>query len=161
MKQKIKLKALSYTGKVIFFTKDFDCPDFELIPPTNFQGIELPETTVESQVIDWFDDQDKSQNKIKKELSIIIDYWVPKKKQIKPTILDYLKQADLSEQLLLDLIAVYAEIRPLLKGKSIETQIEMLFSHVNIGYKSASIAYKNITDILQAPTVDDARKMLL
>lgn len=50
MKQKIKFKALTYHGKVIFFTKEFDCPDFEVIPSTNLKGIDLPETTVESQI---------------------------------------------------------------------------------------------------------------
>lgn len=160
MKQKIKFKALTYHGKVILFTKEFDCPDFEVIPPIKFKGIELPETTVESQIIGWLDEQDKSSLMIEKDLGVIIDYWIPKKNKVKFTIIDYLKQANLSEQMILDLMAVYKEINPLLKGKSVKTQIQIMFSHLNIGYQSASNAYQRITDILQAPTVEDARKLL-
>jgi len=160
MKQKIKFKALTYHGKVIFFTKEFDCPDFEVIPSTNFKGIDLPETTVESQIIDWLDEQDKDSLMIEKNLGVIIDYWIPKKKESQFTILDYLKKANLSEQMILDLVAVYKEIKPLLKGKSVKTQIHMMFSHLNVGYKSASNAYGRMLKILQAPTAEDARKLL-
>lgn len=160
MKQRIKFKALTYHGKVIFFTKEFDCPDFEVIPSTNFKGIDLPETTVESQLVGWLDEQDKSSLMIEKDLGAIIDYWIPKKKEKQFTILDYLKQAKLSEQMILDLMAVYKEIKPLLKGKSVKTQIQMMFSHLNVGYMSASNAYGRILAILQAPTVEDARKLL-
>lgn len=160
MKQKIKFKALTYHGKVIFFTKEFDCPDFEVIPSTNFKGIDLPETTVETQIIDWLDEQDKSSLMSENDLGIIIDYWIPKKKENQFTILDYLKKANLSEQMILDLMAVYKEIKPLLKGKSIKTQIQMMFSHLNIGYKSASNAYGRMLEILQSPTVEDGRKLL-
>lgn len=159
MKQKIKFKALSYHGKVIFFTKEFECPDFKVIPPTNFKGIELPETSIESQIIDWLDEQDKTSLMIEKDLGVIIDYWIPKK-QPKFSIIDYLKQANLSEQMIYDLMAVYKEIKPLLKGKSVKTQIQMMFSHLSIGYQSASNAYEKITAILQAENSDDERKLL-
>lgn len=160
MKQKIKFKALSYQGKVILFTKEFDCPDFKVIPANKIGDLELTETSIESQVIDWLDEQDKTDLMIEKDLGVIIDYWIPKKNKSKLTIVDYLKSANLSEQLTLDLIAVYKEIKPLLKGKSIETQIKILFSHINIAYQSSSAAYQRITAILQSPTSDDARKLL-
>ena len=160
MKQKIKFKAISYRGQVFFFTKELDCPDFEVIPPTEFKGIVLPEKSIESQIIDWFHDQDKSNIIVENNLAAIVDYWIPKKKENRLEMLDYLKEANLPEQMILDLMAIYKEIKPLLKGKSLKTQIRMMFSHLNIGYSAASNAYKHITKILQAHTVEDARKLL-
>lgn len=160
MKIKIKFKALTYNGKVIVFTKDFYCPDFEVIPPKKLNDGELPEITVESQIIDWLDEQDKSNLMIEKDLGVIIDYWIPKKKEKKSTIVDYLKKANLSEQLMLDLLAVYKKIKPIIKGKSVEYQIHMMLSHLSIGYDAAANAYKHISNILQVENIKDAEKLL-
>jgi len=48
----------------------------------------------------------------------------------------------------------------LLKGKLVKTQIHMMFLKLNVGHKSASNAYGRIVKILQAPTAEDARKLL-
>lgn len=150
MQKTIKFKAMTLRGKTVYFTKKFQCPDFKVIPGINFKGIQLPDTTVESQIIDWLDNQNKFELMVEMDLGCIINYWIPEKKKAKPTIIYYLKQANLSEQMLLDLIAVYKEIKPILKGKSIETQIDILLSHLKVGYKSATVAYKRIADYVES-----------
>jgi hypothetical protein len=159
MKQKIKFKALTYHGKVVFFIKEFECPDFKVIPPTNFKGIKLPEISVENQIIDWLDGQDKTSLMIEKDLGIIIDYFIPKKRS-KFSIIDYLKMANLSEQMIFDLMVVYKEIKPLLKGKSVKIQIQIMFSHLIIGYQAMTNAYQNITAMLQSKSSDNDCKLL-
>ena len=52
--------------------------NFEEIPPIKFMGVELPATSVESQVIDMLDESDKSQIMIDYDFDIILDYY-PKK----------------------------------------------------------------------------------
>lgn len=160
MKQKFKFKALNYKGKIVFFTKEYNCPDFEIIPSKKLNKIELPETTIESQLMDWLDNQNKEELMIEKNVSIIFDYWIVKKNPVKLTIFDYLKQLNIPEQMLFDLTAIYKEIKPILKGKSINKQIEILFSHLNIGYKVSSTSYKNILKILKEDKSDDEIKLL-
>ena len=51
-------------------------PEFEVIPPVVFQGTELPETSIEEQVIEWLYEQDKSQLMKDNDWDLIIDFYV-------------------------------------------------------------------------------------
>lgn len=157
MKQKFKFKALSYDGKVVHITKEFDYPDFEVIPPKEISGYPFPETTVISQLMDWFDGVDKRDFMEENDLYVIIDYWIPEPKTQKKSIIDVLKELDLSEQMLLDIIALYPTIKHLLKGKSADKQFEIIFSHLDIGYKAATEAYRSIYKTLTSPISDELR----
>lgn len=149
MKQKFKFKILDFNGKIKHIVKEFDCPDFEVIPGKLYKNILLPETSIESQLMDWLDGQDKKQFMGENDIEIIFDYWVYKKKKgkkltINLTMYDYLKTFDLDDKLLLDLLAIYKEIYDKIKSKPINEQILLLFSHAKIAYISSTNAYNNI-----------------
>lgn len=160
MKQKINFKALTYRGKLVRFTKMYDLPDFKVIPPSKIKGVIFQEISIESQIMAWLDEQDKEKLMIERDLGVILDYEVSKKREPKPTLVDYLKQDNLSEQVLTELLAIYSEIRPVLKGKTITTQVEILFSHLDIGCKAASTAYQRISAILNGEVPDGVYKHL-
>jgi len=149
MKQAFKFKVMTYNGAIKYITKTFDCPDFQVIPPKEYQGRVFPETTIQYQLMDWMDTIDKRDFMIENDLGVIINYWIPEAKQKKETVLDYLKQANLSKEMTLDLIAIYHKIKPILKGKSIESQIEILFSHLSVGYQAIITSNEKIINMLK------------
>ena len=55
---------------------------FQELPAEEFNGIQLPATSVESQVIHYLDEIDKRDMMIQYDFDIIIDYF-PKKKRVK------------------------------------------------------------------------------
>ena len=148
MKTKVKFKAISHQGEVVYFTHEFEHPDFEVKPPSEFLGVKLPETTIESQVIDWLDSQDKKSLMYDKDVYGIIDYWIPTKVK-KQTLVDCLKSLNLSEQIYIDMLAVYKEIKPTLKGMKVEKKVSVLLSHLGVGYSASGVAYDNITKMLR------------
>lgn len=73
----ITFKALSYDGRIVRKNIGIN-HEFEVIPPEVWNGIELPATSIEEQVMRQLDESDKTQIMTDNEFSIIIDYW-PKK----------------------------------------------------------------------------------
>ena len=57
--------------------------EFEEIPSTKFMGVDLPPTTVEEQVINFLDEQDKTELMDKYDFVLILDYYVAKRKERK------------------------------------------------------------------------------
>jgi hypothetical protein len=159
MKIKVKFKGVNSYGKIVHFTKEIECPDFKVIPPSVYDGIELLETSINRQIMDWLDEQDKSDIMISKDLYLILDYYIPEKK-IKTTLKDLLINLDLSEKLMIDILAIYKEIKPLLKNKSAESQLEIILSHLKVGYKASTNSYDRILKILKAPNSNEARLLI-
>lgn len=86
----VTFKALTYDRRMV--NKNIPIHhDFEVIPAQKWHGIMLPETSVESQVIEFLDKQDKRELMEKYDFLIIIDYYVRKKKHRKT------KQDELNE----------------------------------------------------------------
>lgn len=57
--------------------------NFEVIPEQNWNGVKLPQTSVESQVINFLDEQDMRELMDKYDFYLIIDYYIKKKKKRK------------------------------------------------------------------------------
>lgn len=161
MERKIKFKVIKDRGRVSLMSKIMNFPNFEIIPPKLFQGIILPEISVESQIIDYLDEMDKKEFMYQNDISIIIDYWVCVPKKNKISLLEAIKMSGVSEQMFFDLEAIYRKIKPTLKGKSIEKQAEMLFNCLDISYQSATNAYREIYKVLTTPYEDIPKKYKL
>lgn len=149
MKVKVRFKAISYRGKNVSFTEEIECPDFEQQKPVEINGRMFPGATVESQIIDWLDSLDKWNLMIRRDLAVILDYWLKEEKKPRTTLAEYLKALNVSDKMMADMMAVYPEIKHLMKGKPAHAKAELLISHLNVGYASASNAYERITAILR------------
>lgn len=79
MKTKITFKALR-RDNVICKTLSIEHPDYNVIPSELFNGFEVPPISIESQVIDYLDNIDKSDIMAKYDWDIILDYYPYKKK---------------------------------------------------------------------------------
>lgn len=76
----ITFKVLA-EGRVRHKTISFE-HNFEVIPAQTWNNLTLPSTSVEEQVMDWLDRQDKTTLMQKHGWDIILNYW-PKKLKIK------------------------------------------------------------------------------
>ena len=159
MKIKVKFKAFTYRGKLTYFIKTFNCPDFKIIPSKTLNGLILDETSIESQIVDWLDELDKSNLIIEKDLSCIIDYSIVVKTK-KLTFKEYLISLNLKEEILFDILLIYREIKPLLKGKTFEKQLLIIMSHLEIGYKTANVAYQNMILMFNRNSSKDEIKLI-
>lgn len=138
----ITFKAIR-DGKVIY--KNIPIyHNFEEIPQEDWNGIQLPTTSIESQVIHYLDEIDKRDIMIQYDFDIIIDYF-PKKKRVKKNeIEEFVKfckpYLDLYPQLIRPFEAVISESQELLFGKrkSNEQKFKEVLGMVNISFKVAS-----------------------
>jgi hypothetical protein len=128
--------------------------NFEEIPPTKFKGVDLPATSVESQVIDMLDETDKSQIMIDYGFDIILDYY-PKKPRKKKT--DELKEFMEYCQEVVDKIpifkrpleAIISESKDLFgKGKSNETKLKEIIKRYELIMKGVNGAFDMMNNIL-------------
>ncbi len=106
------------------------------------------------------ENQDKKQLMYEKDLYAIVDYWIPQPKQKKITLEELIKQYNIKNEIVVDLMAIYVLIKDSLKGKSAEEKLSILLSHLEIGYKSASNAYKHMHNILSSSSSESARKYI-
>lgn len=81
MKTDITFKVLR-RGKVVRRTLSIEHPDYDIIPSEEFNGFELPPISIESQVIDYLDNIDKSDIMAQNDWDIILDYY-PAKQRIR------------------------------------------------------------------------------
>lgn len=138
----ITFKAIR-DGKVIY--KNIPIyHNFEEIPQQDWNGIQLPTTSIESQVILYLDEIDKRDMMIQYDFDIIIDYF-PKKKRVKTNeIEEFVKfckpYLDLYPQLIRPFEAVISESQKILFGKrkSNEQKFKEVLGMVNISFKAAS-----------------------
>lgn len=86
MVTKIVFKAIS-GGRVVHRTIPIEHPKFDVIPSDVFLGYKLPPQSVQSQVIDYLDNVDKTDIMIRYGFDTILDYY-PKKPRIREKRVD-------------------------------------------------------------------------
>lgn len=136
----ITFKALC-DGKVIY--KNIPIYHyFQELPAEEFNGIQLPAISVESQVIHYLDEIDKRDMMIQYDFDIIIDYF-PKKKRVKKNeIEEFIKfckpYLDLYPQFIRPFEAVISESKEVLFGKrkSNEQKFKEVVGMINISFKA-------------------------
>lgn len=149
----ITFKAIR-KGKVIY--KNIPIyHDFQELPAMIFNGIQLPTTSVESQVMLYLDEIDKKDIMIKYDFDIILDYY-PKKKRVKKNeieeFINFCKPyLELNPELIRPFDAVIYESRKVLfgKGKSNETKFKEALNLMGVALKSATGAFEYMTKILK------------
>lgn len=149
---KVCFKAIS-NHKIVRKTVSIE-HNFEVIPGEEFLGYKLPETSIESQVIDWLDTIDKSDIMLKYDFDMIIDYYVPKKKKKKSDeiaeFIEYLRPY-ITEDMYRPIEAIISEAKDILfgKGKSNETKAKELFIIYEIVNKSIKGTLNSIEKIIE------------
>ena len=150
MKTKVCFKALS-NRKIVRKIIPIE-HNFEVIPEENFNGI-LPKQSIESQVIDYLDNIDKTEIMLKYNFEIIFDYYIPKRKQKKDEIQEFIEYLNnyISVENNRSVRAILSESKDILfgKGKSNETKAKELFTILNVSYKSIIGTLNVIDDIIQ------------
>lgn len=152
MKTKVCFKALC-NNKVIRKIIPIE-HNFEVIPECEFKGYTFPETSVESQVIEYLDSIDKSDIMAKYDFDMIFDYYIPKKKKRKineiEDFIEYLKPY-VSVEEHRNFRAIMFEAKDVLfgKGKSNETKAKELFVMLNISNKSILGTFNVIENMIK------------
>lgn len=150
MKTKVCFKALS-NHKIVRRIIPIE-HNFNIIPACEFKGYTLPETSIESQVIDYLDSIDKSDIMAKYDFDMIFDYYIPKKKEKNEIeeFVEYLKPY-ISVETHRDVRAIISEAKDVLfgKGKSNETKAKELFVMLNIANKSIQGTINVIENIIE------------
>jgi hypothetical protein len=126
---------------------------FQELSSEEFSGIQLPATSVESQVIHYLDEIDKRDIMIKYDFDIIIDYFIKKKRVKKNEIEEFVKfckpYLDLYPQLTRPFEAVVSESQELLFGKrkSNEQKFKEVLGLIKVSFKAAEGAIDLINKI--------------
>ena len=159
-KIKVKFKYVTIRGESRCKTVSYDCPDFEsittdisdIIPELKGHDLSTHTTSVESQQMEWLDNQDKEEFMDRHEAMMIVDYWVVKprvKAKSKPetTAVEILKQHtdNLSDQMLIDFVVVHEELSRNMDGISKEQQVRITMNAMGIAYKASAESYKSMT----------------
>ena len=169
-KNNFTFKALNERGDLVNEVVSFECPDFqEKESVINLNGVEHKIiTTIESQLIDWLDEQDKRSLMYEKDWYAIIDYSLEKpktnrkleklksKESIINSVLDiakhYLSTCENGEQLLIDFSLVYSRLFENIKNLTYEQQFSSVLDTLNIGYEAKSEAYRSMVELLRGDT---------
>lgn len=153
----IKYKAISYEGERTSFVEQHTCPDFKSQPERDFDGHRLPGISIESQVLDWLDDQDKHYLISKHDLMCILDYEVYTGLSVSlPEIFESRYESfGISEEVKNNIIATYAVMKGSIENLPIEKQIEIVLSAMDVGFKSSGEAYRRISAILDGKNPDE------
>lgn len=117
---------------------------FHELPAEEFNGIKLPATSVESQVMNYLDEIDKRDMMIQYDFDIIIDYF-PKKKRVKKNeIEEFFKfckiYLDRQPQLVIPFYAVISEAKDVLFGKrkSNEQKLKEVLTMISLAFKTSA-----------------------
>ena len=128
--------------------------NFKELPETDFNGIKLPATSVESQVMNYLDEIDKRDMMIQHNFDIIIDYF-PKKKKVKKneieTFIKFCKPyLDMYPSLIRPFEAVISEAQNILFGnnKSNEQRFKEVLKMIDISFKASAGIMEIINTIL-------------
>lgn len=135
--------------------------NFKELPSTEFNGITLPPTSVESQVMEQLDNMDKSDLMSKYEFDIILDYY-PKRKRTKRNEVDefinfcepYLSTYP---QLVVPFRRVISDSKDILfgKGKSNEQKFKEALKLVDVSFKAAQGTINLINRILTIKEIEE------
>ena len=158
----VTFKALR-NGEIVY--KDIPIyHNFNKLTAEEFNGNQLPATSVESQVINYLDEIDKTDIMIQYDFDIIIDYFPKKKKVKKNEIEEFVKfckpYLDLNPQLIRPFEAVISESNELLFGnrKSNEQKFKEVLGMINVSLKAAEGTMNLINKILKG-TNDEIKKI--
>ena len=128
--------------------------NFKELPPSDFNGIKLPATSVESQVIHYLDEIDKGDMMIQHNFDIIIDYF-PKKKKVKKNEIEiFIKfcqpYLDMYPSLIRPFEAVISEAQNIIFGnnKSNEQKFKEVLKMIDISFKASTGTMEIINTIL-------------
>ena len=148
----ITFKALR-DGRVVYKSIPIH-HNFKELPPSDFNGIKLPATSVESQVIHYLDEIDKGDMMIQYNFDIIIDYF-PKKKKVKKneieTFIKFCKPyLDMYPSLIRPFEAVISEAQNIIFGnnKSNEQKFKEVLKMIDISFKASAGTMEIINAIL-------------
>lgn len=162
----ITFKALTYEGKIVRRNIPIE-HGFEELPHQKWHGVELPPTSIETQVMHQLDENDKTQLMIDNEFEIIIDYW-PKKPRKKKG--DELKEfmeycqpiIDLNPSFKRPFEAIISECKDSLfgKGKSHKTKLDEVMKMYELIMKGTSGTLDMVNKTLDRILKDDKTKKL-
>lgn len=128
--------------------------NFKELPPTEFNGIILPPTSVELQVMEQLDNMDKSDLMLKYDFDIILDYYPKRKRKKKNEVDEFIKFCEpylsTSPQLVIPFRKVISESKDILfgKGKTNEQKFKEVLNLINVSLKAAEGAMNLINRIL-------------
>lgn len=126
---------------------------FQELPAEEFNGIQLPITSVESQVIHYLDEIDKRDMMIQYDFDIIIDYFPKKRKVKKNEVEEFVKfcrpYLDMYPYLIRPFEAVISESHDMLFGrrKSNAQKFKETLHLISVSFKAAEGAMNLINSI--------------
>lgn len=144
---KVVFKGINDRGNIIYRTIPIK-HNFEIIPEQKYQGLKLPETSIERQVFEYLDNVDKSDLMLKHGFSIILDYYLPKKKKTKQEELEeFLKYLNNIITIDKSVEAIIYEHKDILfgKDKSNITKTKEVLSILKISYKTIANTMRYVT----------------
>ena len=154
MTTKVKIKAIR-GGRIVYKTIPIEHPKFEPSPPIVFDGVEFPETPIEYKIMEYLDEIDKSEIMVKYDFDVILDYWIPKKKDKANEIEEFFAYmqplVDASPDLRVPLEKIISESKGVLfgKGKSHKTKAIEVMNMLKISYKVAHGVMDMVLNILK------------
>lgn len=129
--------------------------NFQELPETEFNGIKFPSTSIETQVIQYLDEIDKSDIMNQYEFDVILDYF-PKKKRVKRNeVEEFIKFCkpcfEVYPHLIRPFNAVISESKEILFGKrkSNYQKFKEVLNMVGISFKIAGGTIDVITKIIK------------
>lgn len=131
--------------------------DFEVLPTHTLDGVELPETSIEYQVMVYLDELDKSKIMEENDIDLIIDYKIYTEVDEVQELYNYLQPlVDADESMRIPLESVISESRDILFGcgKTVEQKAHEVIRMVDISYKAAIGALKMINDMLGTKKIE-------
>ena len=154
MKTKITFKALK-RGSVVRRTLLIEHPDFIVIPSETFKGYDLPPISIESQVIDYLDNIDKSNIMAQNDWDMILDYYPYHKRNRRDEIKEFITfmqpYVDMYPELARPFSAIMSEAKDELFGhrKSNEKKAKELLKMVGISLAASRGAIESVTKLIK------------
>lgn len=137
---------------------------FQVIPATVFNGVELPATSIESQVIDYLDSIDKRDLMVEHDFDTILDYWPKRIRRKRDEVAEFIEYCNpyiqKFPQFKRPFEAVISESKEVLfgKNKSNETKLKEVLNMVNIAFKASSGMANAIINRLNKYDADKTRE---
>ena len=194
MKVSVNFSVISFNGQPNNIEIDMVCPDFkeenlilkqELLENSNIykKYLEINPycfiNTIEKQIIDWLvDNIDKTYIIHEYDLAMILDYEVIKcvdknntlviNKNVEIDNIEILKTVFKDKpDMLLNYIAVYAEMKDVVKGLPFIEQFKIIMKSVDVAIISKTDAFRYVNELLKSPTstemknkIDNSRGLL-
>lgn len=161
---KVTFKALS-DHRIIHKTIPIE-HDFKDIPQTIFNGVVLPATSIESQVINYLDETDKTDIMIKYDFDMILDYWPKRIRKKKDEVAEFIEYCapyiQRFPQLERAFSAIISESKDVLfgKNKSNETKLKEVLMMIEIAFKASMGMANAITNIINKDYADQTREQI-